>query len=143
MLNVHITTVSFHFSGGDGKYTEIDQLVLNYIGIESAVLEGLPVAESNVQSLIRCSPEASTSFLSMLEDDADDCEPHGSQEQQSYSVPEKKIPEPSKTDAAGKTARKRRDLLIEENLELQNKKLHLEILLLEHDCKTRGIPIDL
>lgn len=37
---------NFHFSGGDGKYTEIDQLVLNYIGIESAVLEGLPVAET-------------------------------------------------------------------------------------------------
>lgn len=79
----------------------------------------------------------------MLEDDIDDCEPHGSQEQQSQSLPKKRIPEASTTDAAGKILRKRRDLLIEENLELQNKKLHLEILLLVHDCETKGIPLDL
>lgn len=80
----------------------------------------------------------------MLEDDADHREPQGSQHQQSQSVPEERIPEEaSQTDPSGKIVRKRRDFLIEENLELQNKKLHLEILLLKHDCETKGIPFDL
>ena len=49
------------FAGGNGKYTELDQLVLNYIGKESAVLKGLPVAESEVAP-----SEQPSSFLKML-----------------------------------------------------------------------------
>jgi hypothetical protein len=148
--------ISVSGSGGDGTYSELDQLVLTYIGKDSAVLDGLCEPESRVARPLETNPVAKLAqscssshpptiqvgneigFLGLLQDDTSHDDESGSTHAVAKTCSGNN--ESANDRSVGmKSKRLARDQLINTNLELQNKKLRLEILLLEQKLLERGV----
>ena len=121
--------------GRESKLTELDDFVLQIIGKESPIVEGIDVKESEVFAqhltppVVKCSSGATYADLSgpsATSSCAATCEPSASHLLKAHVLA---TPVVTKERKPREMSLSERDILLNENLRLRNKKLKLEILI--------------
>ena len=134
-------------ASADGKFNEVDLLLIQFVGKDSPGLKGLHVKESTVRGFVEehhpkheeTADNAEVNDV-MIEAAEDTCQEVAACTSAAANVdntdtstnPQSMIQTPKK--------RKTKEELICENLRLQNKKLRLEIMQLQYNLKSSGAP---